>query len=197
MTRVAAIVLAAGGSRRFGDSPKQLALLHGLPLLEHAVDAALAVPVIEEVVVVLGASADVIEATLDLAPARVVRCPVWEDGMSASLQAGVAALDPAVDCVLVLLGDQPRVTPQVVAMVVAGASDAQFDGVRAAYGGVPGHPVALRTPLLSQVSGLRGDAGARDLLRGPRVRLMEAGHLCDPTDVDTPHDLTRLEAIIR
>lgn len=195
--RVAAIILAAGGSRRFGDAPKQLALLRGVPLLEHVVDAALAVPAIEDVVVVLGANADRIEASLELAPARSVRCAAWEDGMSTSLQAGVAAVDPAVDCVLVLLGDQPNITPQVVAMVMDGATDPRLDGVRAAYGGTPGHPVALRAPLLAQIPMLRGDAGARDLLRSPRVRLMEAGHLCDPTDVDTQHDLTRLEAITR
>ena len=191
--RTAAIVLAAGGARRFG-AVKQLAVLDGRPLLDHVMDAVRGVPAIDDVVVVLGANADAIDAAIDLAPARVVRCDTWADGMSASLRAGVAALAPDTTCALVLLADQPRVTPQVIAMVLDGACEDGADAVRAAYDGVPGHPVALRHALLQQVSGVRGDAGARDLLNTARVRLIEAGHLCDPTDVDTPQDLQGLEA---
>lgn len=192
---VAAIVLAAGDGTRFG-SAKQLARLDGLTLLEHVVENALAVPAIEDIVVVLGARAEEITATVDLGPARVVHCPAWADGMSASLRAGVAALPSGTDVALVLLADQPRITPQVIAMVMDSAVAAGgADAVRASYGGIPGHPVALGPALLRRVPELRGDAGARDLLRDARVELVEAGHLCDPTDVDTPTDLNALEAI--
>ncbi len=194
--RAAAVILAAGGASRFGGV-KQLAPLDGRPLLEHVVDAAFGVPALEDVVVVLGAAADEIEAAVDLGDARVVRCDAWATGMAASLQAGVAAVDPGVDCALVLLGDQPRITPQVVAMVLDYADGPRVRGVRAAYDGVPGHPVALRRPLLDLVPTLTGDAGARALLRGPGVRLVEAAHLCDPLDVDTPQDLQALETRTR
>jgi molybdenum cofactor cytidylyltransferase len=190
--RTAAIILAAGGASRFG-APKQLAQLDGAALLQHVVDAARAVPLLEDIVVVLGANADAIEARVDLAPARTVRCASWPDGLSASLRAGVAALDEGVDCALVLLGDQPRVTPQVIALVVDGAAASGVRAARASYGGVGGHPVALRRALLQRVPELTGDAGMRDLLVGPGVRLLEAGHLCDPADVDTPQDLQALE----
>jgi CTP:molybdopterin cytidylyltransferase MocA len=85
-----------------------------------------------------------------------------------------------------MLGDQPFVTPQVIAAVLD-AGD--FDAVRATYGGEPGHPVLLTRPLLDRVGDLEGDTGFRPLLEGRRVRRLEAGHLCDGGDIDTPEQL--------
>lgn len=193
---VGAIILAAGGARRYG-APKQLARLDGRTLIEHVAGAVARVPAIDETVVVLGANADAITAAADLGAARVVRCAGWEEGMAASLRAGAAALAPDTDCALVVLGDQPRITPAVLRLVLEDAQRGGADAVRAAYAGVPGHPVALRRPLLRRVAELHGDVGARELLATAEVRLVEAGHLGDPTDVDTPQDLEALEAIKR
>ncbi|MEA2123790.1 MAG: hypothetical protein QOI80_572 [Solirubrobacteraceae bacterium] len=172
-----ALILAAGAGRRFGG-PKQLAQLDGRPLLAHVL--ALAAPYAP--LVVLGAHADAIRAAVDVGDHVVAED--WADGQSASLRAGVAALGD-VDRVLVLLGDQPWITPAVVEGVLALDGDA----ARATYAGVPGHPVALGRPVLDRVRELRGDVGARDLLADFEVRTFEAGHLCDPADVDTPEDL--------
>jgi len=189
---IAGVLLAAGGASRFG-SPKQLAELDGAPLLEHALDAMLAVPAIEDVVVVLGAQAERIAAEVDLEGARVVVCPDWSEGMAASLRCGVQALRDC-DWAIVTLGDQPRVSAQVIAAVVdhaAGVPPA-VAAVRTTYDGAPGHPVALARSILPSVLALHGDVGARDLLAGAAVRTFEAGHLCDPADVDTPEDLEAL-----
>jgi len=175
------IVLAAGAGRRFGG-PKQLAPLGGRPLLQHAVDAA---P--DPLTVVLGAHADEVRAGIDLDGARVVVCEDWEEGQAASLRAGVAAVG-AVDAAIVLLGDMPFVTTQVI----IGALDqltTGWDAVRTLYGGKPGHPVVLGRRVLSAVPSLRGDVGARDLLRSYRVREWEAGQLADPVDIDTREQL--------
>jgi CTP:molybdopterin cytidylyltransferase MocA len=183
---VAFIVLAAGAGRRFGG-PKQIAPLAGRPLLQHVLDAAPG-----PLTVVLGAHAGEIRATVDLEGVDVVVCEDWEEGQAASLRAGVAAAGP-VDAVVVLLGDMPFVTRQVV----VGALDhltTGWDAVRTLYRGVPGHPVVLGRRVLARVPELRGDIGARDLLRLFRVREWEAGQLCDPVDVDTPE---QLEAIAR
>ncbi len=107
--------------------------------------------------------------------------------MGASLRAGVAALGD-VSAAAVLLGDMPGVTPQVVAGAVDRFSE-RVDAVRTCYSGVPGHPVVLGRRVLDLVDGLRGDVGARDLLANMRVRSWEAGHLCDPTDIDTREQL--------
>jgi CTP:molybdopterin cytidylyltransferase MocA len=190
--RVAGVLLAAGAGTRFG-SVKQLAEFDGRPLLQHAVDAALGVPVLDPVVVVLGAEAAAVSERVELGPAEVVICDDWGEGMAASLRAGVAAAgDP--DWVVVTLGDQPLITAQAIAMVVDYAVSAgpRLDAVRATYGGEPGHPVALGRRLLRLVPELVGDHGARELLDSAKVRHVEALHLCRPDDVDTPQQLATL-----
>jgi CTP:molybdopterin cytidylyltransferase MocA len=180
-----AVVLAAGAGRRFG-AVKQLAELDGQPLVEHALRA---VGLLSPRVVVLGHSADRVRAAVDLHGAKAVVCAEWEEGQAASLRCGIAALGD-VDAAVVLLGDMPGITPAAVDAVVAGW-DGVADAVRATYGGVPGHPVLLARSLLARAHELHGDTGFRSLLDGARVVLVEAGHLADPADIDTPGDLER------
>lgn len=183
---VAGLVLAAGAGRRFGG-PKQLALLGGRPLLEHALAAVTAVEALARVVVVLGARAGDVLAAVDLHGAEPVVCEGWAEGQAASLRAGVAAVGDT-GAVLVALGDQPFITPEVVAGVLDRRA-APYAAVRATYNGVRGHPVLLERAVLDRVPGLRGDVGARDLLHDLPVREWECGPLCDPTDIDTPEQL--------
>ena len=178
----AALVLAAGAGSRFGAT-KQLAMLRGRPLLEHALAA---VAGVSPRVVVLGHAADEIRARVDLHGAEPVVCPDWEEGQSASLRCGLAALADA-DAVLVVLADQPGLTRAAVDALVSAGGDE--DAVRATYGGTPAHPVLLRRPLLARAGELRGDAGFRDLLGDARVGTVEVGHLAAPEDVDAPVDL--------
>ncbi len=176
MTGAAGLVLAAGAGRRFGPAPKLLAELDGRPLLEHALAAATAV--LARVVVVLGARADEVLAAVDLHGAEPVRCPDWAEGQSASLRTGVRALAGA-ERVLVLVGDQPRVPPALVARLAA-----EPPGTRAAHRGVPGFPAVLGPAELARVPALTGDRGLRDLVAW---RLVEAG--APVHDIDTPDDL--------
>jgi molybdenum cofactor cytidylyltransferase len=182
---VGAIVLAAGAGRRFGGV-KQLAEVGGRPLLEHA---ALAVAGFSPRVVVLGHAAEEIRAIVDLHGAEPALCPEWDDGQSASLRCGIAALGD-VDAAVVVLADMPGITPAAVDAVVAGW-DGTADAVRASYSGEPGHPVLLSRALLDRASELDGDVGFRPLLEGARVINVEAGHLADPADIDTREELGR------
>jgi CTP:molybdopterin cytidylyltransferase MocA len=187
---VGGIILAAGEGRRFGG-PKQLAMLHGRPLIEHALRAMLSVPDINPVVLVLGAHADRIRAEADLRGADIVVCDNWADGQSASLQAGVAALGD-VEAAVITLADQPFISPEVIAGVLD--QRGRHLAVRATYDSRPGHPVLLERRLLDHVSELDGDIGARKLLVGPHVWPWECGRLCDPTDIDTPERLQEVQS---
>jgi len=186
---VGGIVLAAGAGSRFGGT-KQLAELRGRPLLSYAVESILSVPAVWPVVVVLGHDADAIRASVPFHDAKIVTCGRWRDGQSESLRAGIAALGD-VDAAVVVLGDQPFITPQVIAGTLD-FDDHYHDAVRATYRGEPGHPVLLTRRLLERAGDLRGDVGFRDLLTGQRVRRFEAGHLCNPLDIDTEEELARL-----
>jgi CTP:molybdopterin cytidylyltransferase MocA len=183
--RIGGLMLAAGEGRRFGAT-KQLAELDGRPLLSHAVATMLAVPALDPVVVVLGYEAEAIRAGVpELEATRVVVAADWPEGQSASLRAGIAALGD-VDAAVVMLGDMPFVTAQVVAAMLDHGVNAP---VRATYGGVPGHPVLLTRRLLDRAGDLAGDVGFGPLLQGRRVKRFEAGHLADPTDIDTREEL--------
>jgi CTP:molybdopterin cytidylyltransferase MocA len=168
-----ALILAAGAGSRFGG-PKQLAELDGRPMLQRVIE--MAAP--WQPLVVLGAHADEITRRIDTGDHIVV--DDWADGQSASLRAGVAAIGP-VDRLLVLLGDMPFVTRDACEAVLAAGGCA-----RATYGGVPGHPVVLDGPVLARVPELRGDRGARDLLRDCATVEVAGG----PRDIDTPQDLS-------
>jgi CTP:molybdopterin cytidylyltransferase MocA len=186
--KIGGLILAAGEGRRFGAT-KQLAELRGRPLLTYAVEAMLAVPAVSPVVVVLGHDADAIRARIDFGDAETVVCDDWHEGQAASVRRGVAALGN-VSAAVITLGDQPFITPQVIAGVLDFDAD-YHDAVRATYGGAPGHPVLLTRRLLRRAHELEGDVGFRDLLLGQRVRRFEAGHLCDPADIDTREELAR------
>lgn len=191
----AGLLLAAGAGRRMGG-PKALVELDGQPLVRRALRV-LAEGGCAPLVVVLGASA---ERVAPLVPddVRVVVAEDWAEGMSASLRAGLDALASLdVDSAVVHLVDLPGVTPEAVARLAATATpDAPTADAlaRAAYAGIPAHPVLLGR---SHWAGIReaasGDAGARGYLRGnPAVRLVECGDVAEPDDVDTPEQLARL-----
>jgi molybdenum cofactor cytidylyltransferase len=187
---IAGLVLAAGEGRRFGGC-KQLAPFRGRPLLEHALAAMGRAP-LDRVVLVLGAHAERILASIDLHGADPIVCGKWREGQSASLRAGLDAL-PSAEAVVVGLGDQPLLSPRAISRVI----DAREPGaaaVRATYGGVPGHPVLLEAELFPRLRALRGDRGARAVLGEARVRELPCDDLGHPGDVDTGEDLAGLEA---
>jgi molybdenum cofactor cytidylyltransferase len=181
---ICGLLLAAGAGTRFGDKPKQLAELEGRPLLEHAIAAQCAVAEVERIAVVLGAFAEQILGSVDFKRAEPVVCERWEDGQAASLRRGIEYLsaDVHVNKVIVTLGDQPRMTPELIARFVD-----EPPATRAVYDGRPGHPVVLGPVQMRLIGNLHGDRGARSLLQGGKT--IECGHLRLARDVDTPEDL--------
>jgi molybdenum cofactor cytidylyltransferase len=187
-----AIVLAAGAGVRFGGG-KLLAPFGGRPLVQAAVAVALAAPV-EQVIVVLGCGAGAIAAAL--APLQGPRLALvtagdWEEGLAASLRAGVRSLPPSSAGCLVLLGDMPLIPPhlpeQVLAALAAGAP-----AVQPLHHGRPAHPAGFSSALYPDLLALTGDAGAGALLRGRAdVVQLEAGDPGAVFDVDHRDDLDR------
>ena len=187
MQPIGGLILAAGEGRRFG-SPKQLAPLHGRPLLEHALVAMAGASSIGPVVVVLGAHAQRILDVVALHGAQAVVAADWAEGQAASLRAGVAALASRVEAIAITLGDQPAMTAAAIDAVAA-ARDGESAAVRATWAGRPGHPVLLERALFASVGGLRGDEGARGLLEHALVRLVACDGLGTDADIDTRSQL--------
>jgi CTP:molybdopterin cytidylyltransferase MocA len=194
----AGLLLAAGAGRRMGRPKALLRDRHGVPFLDRAVGLLFAGGC-DPVTVVLGASADQARGLLDAAgwsadPAvGVVVADDWDEGMGASLRAGLRALAAGCDAeaALVSLVDLPDVGADVLRRVVAaGVPGGPRALVRATYGGRPGHPVLLgRDHWAGVLATAHGDQGAREYLRGHRPRSCECGDLATGRDVDRPEDV--------
>jgi CTP:molybdopterin cytidylyltransferase MocA len=192
---VAGLLLAAGAGRRMGGPKSLLRDADGVPFLDRAVglllDGGCAT-----VTVVLGASAEQAGALLDEAgwtgdPAvDVVVAGDWDEGMGASLRAGLRALGRRdADAALVTLVDLPDVGVPVLQRVLA-AGGAPGALARATYDGRPGHPVLIgRDHWTGVVDTAAGDRGARTYFRTHEPVACECGDLATGRDLDTPEDL--------
>jgi molybdenum cofactor cytidylyltransferase len=191
------LVLAAGRSTRMGR-PKQLAELAGRPMLDYAVAAMTAAP-LDRVVVALGAHACRVRDGADLRGVEVFEAPGWREGMGRVLGEAAARYGPDCDALVVTLGDQPLLTPAAVAAVVGAWEAGAGPVVRAVYGGRPGHPVLFARPALDRLPALRGDDGARELLRDNPgwLRTVELGLAGDDMDVDDEIGLERARVLLR
>jgi len=187
--RTAIIILAAGGSSRFG-SPKQLARWRTYTFLERAVDIALAAEA-GPVIAVLGAEAARCRAVLTGRPVGVVENKNWAAGQSSSMQAGLAALPDNVNSALFLLVDQPEVQPETIKAVIARYRQTMAPIVWPEFEGRRGNPVLFDQALFAELHRITGDTGGRPLLHAyqseaERVAVSDPGVLLD---FDHPHDL--------
>ncbi|MCW2537564.1 MAG: Nicotine blue oxidoreductase [Modestobacter sp.] len=182
---VAALVLAAGGGRRYG-MPKALVEYEGSLLVERAVRTATAA--CDPVLVVLGARAVDVWRSADLGGATVLANADWETGMASSLRTGLDGLrgwPGRVDAVLVLLVDMPGMTADALARM---AEHAAPDVLAVpTYDGVRGHPVLLgREHWAGVAESATGDEGARRYLAAHEVIEVDCTGLADPVDLDVP-----------
>lgn len=184
------LVLAAGAASRFGG-PKQVAPFRGSPMVQWPVRA-LRAGGIEQIMVAVGAHHEETVAALE-GVQETVLVAEWEEGMSASLRAGVqTAAQLGAGAVIVVLGDEPLLAPAAVRRILASAeADPSAPILRATYAGRPGHPVLLRREVFSEVATLRGDHGARGL--EVPITDVPCDGLGSTADVDTREDLARLE----
>ncbi len=194
---VGGLVLAAGEGRRMGGPKALLRLTSAGPtLVEHAISV-VSQGGCSPIVVVVGAAGERVRPLVERFGALAVDAPDWSEGMGASLRAGLDAVaGTAVDAVLVTLVDLPDVGPDVVARLVTAAGSAPRAGLaRAAYLGVPGHPVLIGRDHWSGVTDVaRGDRGARDYLVAHPADLVECGDLASGLDLDRPADVWRAPA---
>jgi len=191
---VAALVLAAGASTRFG-SPKALAPFAGRPLLEHVLDAVREAG-IEEIVVVLGHAGDEIEEGIEWLSERRVRNPDPRH-LASSLQVGIAAIaeiDPPVKGVVIALGDQPLTRPEVIRALVSAARTTDRPVVVPHYSdGGGANPVFVRASAFELVDEATGDRGLGPMLSEDPDIVLEVPIVGSNPDVDTPAELVELE----
>ena len=187
--KVAGVILAAGGSSRFGEI-KQLLPWKNKNIINTVVETA-ALAGLDPILVVLGANAGLIQASLDNETVQVVTNPDWDKGQSTSLKAGVAAIRQTVDGVLFLLCDQPHLTLNLVNAVVE-------EGLRSGKVVTPiiddrrANPVYFPASCFPLFDTLEGDAGGRQIISAcPHTTLPWLDDWM-ARDIDTPEDYRAL-----
>ena len=189
---VYAVVLAAGASTRVG-SAKQLVRVAGRPLLHTAVTRAAEVTG-NALIVVLGAGAAQLAPLLKHSPGSVVVNHDWREGLGSSIRTAIARLPATCTGVMLLLADQAAVTADDLKRL-AGTWRKQPQCIAAAlYGGISGAPAIFPRSTFRELGELRGDCGARALLRRNADRVVRVPMPSAAIDVDTPEDLLALEA---
>jgi molybdenum cofactor cytidylyltransferase len=185
------LVIAAGSSRRLGR-PKQLLPFRGATLLDATLDVARACG-FDQLLVTVGGAADQVRDRVDLSGVEVVDSPTPTEGCASSIRAAVDRVHPASDGIVLLLGDQPGVTPESVAALVTAAGHARVGVCR--YDDGRGHPLWLGRAVFDRLRRLHGDKAVWTLLDTDPAAVVEvrvAGPI--PVDVDTDADHRRLLA---
>ncbi len=189
---ISGVVLGAGASSRFGQ-PKQLLPFRGTTLLGWVITQATGARELGEVIVVLGRAADEVRERVDFGNAKVIDNPVFTEGCSSSYRAGIGAIDPRADAVMIILGDQPGVTPEIIDGVAGKWREGDKQIVLASYRGRPGHPMLFAKPMFDKLMGLHGDKAAWKLVDANPGLLSEAPFDRPfPDDIDTVEDFKRV-----
>lgn len=192
---IAAIILAAGASRRLGQ-PKQLVLLNGETLLERAVRLANEAGT-APVLAVLGAYRETICASIQFKHATLIVNDDWTDGISTSIHAGLRALDGEtvrVSGALIMSCDQPRLTSEYLRNLIAAfAANNKTAIIASSYAGGQGIPAIFPRAVFQDLRALRGDRGARTLLGDPPCRVLTLPFEGGNIDIDLPSDLDQLK----
>ena len=185
---IAAVVLAAGVSSRMGR-PKQTLDVEGVPMLERVL-LTFRRSKVGRVVVVIGAHAEDVRRRVGFADEVIVENPKFAEGMSGSLKLGLRNVGEA-DAAFVALGDQPFVRPETVDRMVAAYEKTRACIVIPTYRGTRGNPVLFDRSIFPQIEGIRGDVGAKSVVRRNASEVLEVDvrDIGVLADIDTPSDL--------
>jgi molybdenum cofactor cytidylyltransferase len=197
--RIAALLLAAGQSRRMGGPNKLLAEIDGRPMVARVAQRLLSSHA-RPIVAVLGNQADSVDAALGRLPVERVRNPAFAEGLSTSLKRGLAALPPECDGIIVCLGDMPLVTGRDLDRLIAAFNPLEGRAIIVpTRRGKRGNPVLWARRFFPEMAGLAGDVGAKHLIGEHADLVCEVEMDSDGVlvDVDTPDALAALRDTVK
>ncbi len=189
VTRVATVVLAAGGSRRMG-SPKQLLRIDGITLVRRAAETALASRC-QGVYVIVGASTEAVRREVSELSLDVIENPNWEEGLAGSIRVGIEAVQagrPEFDAAILAPVDQPRIHPALLDRLIEVFEGGDREIVACTYAETFGAPALFSRRHFADLSRLSGDRGAKSVLQAREAEVARVPFPEGATDLDTPED---------
>jgi molybdenum cofactor cytidylyltransferase len=194
MASVGLILLAAGSSSRLGE-PKQNLMYEGQPLLQRAVQTALA-SACKPVVVILGANAEAFQTSLNDLPVQTIFNPDWPEGMASSIRSGISALNemsPDLDGAIIMVCDQPFVTTNLLNEMVEQKRLHGHGIIACAYKDTLGTPALFDKQFFPELLALQGHDGAKKLLFQHAAVVTPLAFPLGTFDIDTPQDYEALQ----
>jgi molybdenum cofactor cytidylyltransferase len=191
--QIGGIILAAGGSSRFGE-PKQLLQWRGEPLIRHVADTALKAG-LSPVSVVVGSSAEEVKSALIDHQVRIVNNPEWETGLSSSIKAGITSLPKEVGGVVFMQADQPHIPPAIIERLVEAHEVILSPIIAPQINGQRGNPVLFDLSTFSDLLSLEGDIGGRALFERFPVQWVPWHDQNILMDIDSPDDYRKFLGI--
>ncbi|MDZ7344126.1 MAG: nucleotidyltransferase family protein [candidate division KSB1 bacterium] len=193
MKKISALVLAAGESKRLAGQNKLLLPFGGKTIIECTVDALLQAD-IDEVIVVLGHAAEAVRKALGERPIRAVYNPNYPKGMASSIQAGLAALSPTSQAVMIFLADLPLIQPAELNHLIAAHAQAKGKTITVpAFRGQRGNPVIFDLCYRAELLALQGDIGGKSILASHPQAVLEV----EMSTASILEDIDTLEAYKR
>jgi len=193
MNNCAAIILAAGKSSRLGQ-PKQLLQYQNKILLQHAIDVAKQSE-IKQVIVVLGSGYESIIAAIDLSGIHVVKNDRWQTGIASSINCGINALreiSPTSEAAILMVSDQPYITPSLLNSLISEQLENGKPIVACEYDNTIGIPAIFHKSIFDQLTELKGDTGAKKIIKQYSDVVSTVSFLMGGIDIDTLDDYETL-----
>ncbi len=193
-SKVSAVVLAGGASKRMGRTNKLLARFNGATPVHRAVHTAIDSDA-AEVIVVTGHEANLVSDALKEFDVRFVHNPYYRQGLSTSLRAGIGAVSENLTGAVVLLGDMPKVAAATVnALIERFHSDGDRTICQPACDGLAGNPILWPRAFFPEILDIRGDIGAKGLMKRHSGKVSEVEVDDDGIhfDIDKPDDLNSI-----
>jgi len=201
MSKIGAVILAAGMSKRMGK-PKLLLPLHGTPLFHYALKASI-YHSLDPIVLIAGPYIETMrKLPHEFRQIEVLYNPNYATGMASSLKLGMEAMKGRVDAAIIFLADQPFVPAEVVQTLIEEYKKTRKEGiriVRPAYEGIVGHPILFDAELFSAFDSIAGDQGGKPIIQAhqDRMKIVSFDHSMWGRDVDTPEDLRQMELYLK
>ncbi|MFB5282524.1 NTP transferase domain-containing protein [Peribacillus sp. Hz7] len=201
MSKIGAVILAAGMSKRMGK-PKLLLPLHGTPLFHYVLKASI-YHSLDPIVLIAGPYIEEMrKLPHELRQIEVLYNPNYATGMASSLKLGMEAMKGRVDAAIIFLADQPFVPAEVVQTLIKQYKKTRKEGiriVRSAYEGVVGHPILFDAELFSAFDSIDGDQGGKPIIQAhqDRMKIVSFDYSMWGRDIDTPEDLMQMEVYLK
>lgn len=186
-------MLAAGASSRLGK-PKQLLCYKGTTLLKHAVQLAVEAA-LNPIVVVLGSNAGLLGKEIEDSKAIIVINEAWEEGMASSIRTGLRKMlemEPAINTVIIMVCDQPYISVKLLQDLIAEHIKTGKPIVASNYKNNLGTPVLFHTSIFSELMQLKGDTGAKKILKNHPEWVVAIDFPMGEIDIDTEEDYNKL-----